>query len=310
MAAASHPRVPHGPPRPSPLNPRPREPSSSGIPVRPQQQPPFHNNSLQCQHHISLAPLPPPPPSAVAAPPSLVRPPVPVPSHSRPLRQPPRCVPTSWNFAGAWRSFRTRGCHHMPRSWGSGHDDLNLEHLRRHDDRRIIEVIANGLNLWGGAQLAIDTTLVSPLTREGQPRRHSGTYRFAAIHTARRNKERTYPELLQSRRCKLVVLAIEVGGRWSQEAATFIRLLAKSKARQAPAIPSSPGLLLDSHAKSGRHGNLCRHAPQRRACFSQQRRRQHTTPPRSPHPPPAGSPPIRHTPKHPPTIPHHSPVHL
>ena len=33
-------------------------------------------------------------------------------------------------------------------------------------------------------------------------------------------------ELLQTRRCKLVVLAIEVGGRWSQEATTFLRLLA------------------------------------------------------------------------------------
>jgi len=39
--------------------------------------------------------------------------------------------------------------------------DLNLQHLHRHDDRRI-EVIANGLNLWGGAQLAIDATLVFP----------------------------------------------------------------------------------------------------------------------------------------------------
>ena len=47
--------------------------------------------------------------------------------------------------------------------------DLNIEHSTRPDDRRI-EVIANGLTLWGGTQLAIDTTLVSPLTRDGQPR--------------------------------------------------------------------------------------------------------------------------------------------
>ena len=113
--------------------------------------------------------------------------------------------------------------------------DLNIDQLHRHDDRRI-EVIANGLNLWGGAQLAVDTTLVSPLTQDGQPRTHAGTYRWAALHAARRSKERTYPELLATRRCKLVVLAIEVGGRWSHEAATFIRLLAKSQARQAPAL--------------------------------------------------------------------------
>ena len=39
--------------------------------------------------------------------------------------------------------------------------DLNI-HPERLADRRI-EVIANGLPLWGGAQLAVDTTLVSPL---------------------------------------------------------------------------------------------------------------------------------------------------
>ena len=75
-----------------------------------------------------------------------------------------------------------------------------------------------------------------PLTREGQPRRHAGTFRGAALHTARQSKERTYPELLNSRRCKLVVLAIEVGRLWSQEAANFIRFLAKSRARHVPAI--------------------------------------------------------------------------
>ena len=39
--------------------------------------------------------------------------------------------------------------------------DLNVQHVQHIDDRRI-EVIANGLALWGGAQLAVDTTLVSP----------------------------------------------------------------------------------------------------------------------------------------------------
>ena len=53
---------------------------------------------------------------------------------------------------------------------------------------------------------------------------------------AKNSKERTYPELLATSRCKLFVLAIEVGCRWSQEAANFSRLLAKSKARQALAI--------------------------------------------------------------------------
>ena len=111
--------------------------------------------------------------------------------------------------------------------------DLNIQNLSRVDDRRI-EVIANGLPMWGGSQLAVDTTLVSPLTRSGEPRSRGGTYAGAALQDARRNKERTYPELLQNRRCRLVVLGIEVGGRWSNEASNFIRMLANVRARSSP----------------------------------------------------------------------------
>ena len=75
----------------------------------------------------------------------------------------------------------------------------------------------------------------SPLTRATEPRSRAGRYAGAAVQDARRAKERTYPELLQTRRCKLVVLAIEVGGRWSQEATTFLHLLAQAKARTIPA---------------------------------------------------------------------------
>ena len=110
--------------------------------------------------------------------------------------------------------------------------DLNVNPVRQ-DDRRI-EVIANGLPLWGGAQLAVDTTLVSPLTAAGAPRRAGGRTTGAALLAARRAKERTYPELCRSSRCRLTVLAIEVGGRWSAEAATFVRQLARCKARSAP----------------------------------------------------------------------------
>jgi len=90
--------------------------------------------------------------------------------------------------------------------------NLNVPAVQRVDDRTI-EVIATGLPLWHGSELAIDTTLVSPLTGAAQPRRRGGQYAGAALHTARQNKERTYPELAGSNRCRLVVLAMEVGGR-------------------------------------------------------------------------------------------------
>ena len=48
-------------------------------------------------------------------------------------------------------------------------------------------------------------------------------------------KEHTDPELFQTHRCKFVVFAIYVDGRWIQETTTFLRLLAQAKARTIPA---------------------------------------------------------------------------
>ena len=66
--------------------------------------------------------------------------------------------------------------------------DLNVGSVPA-DDRRI-EVIANGLPLWGGMQLAVDTTLV--------------------------------------------VLALEVGGRFSPKTVDFVQRLARARARSVP----------------------------------------------------------------------------
>ena len=53
-----------------------------------------------------------------------------------------------------------------------------------------------------------------------------------ALATARRRKEWTFAELMWlNRRARLVVLAIDVGGRWSHETRTFISQLAKARVR-------------------------------------------------------------------------------
>ena len=111
--------------------------------------------------------------------------------------------------------------------------DLNLD-IPPEDARRL-EVVANNLPLWNGTQLAIDTTLVSTLRSNGTPIPHSHTRDGVALTRARRRKERTYPELSQLQdRVRLVVLALETGGRFSQEAIDFIHQLAKAKARTTP----------------------------------------------------------------------------
>ena len=86
-------------------------------------------------------------------------------------------------------------------------------------DNRRLEVVADGLPLFHGAQLALDTTLVSPVRADGGPGRQCATTDGAALEQTRRWKELRYPELTgEQGRARLVVLACEIGGRWSEEA--------------------------------------------------------------------------------------------
>ena len=101
--------------------------------------------------------------------------------------------------------------------------DLDLP-VAPHDARRL-EVVADG----GKAQFAIDTTLVSRGRADGEPRGQ------CARPEAHRLKHRTYPELSGSQGCsRLVVLAAEVVGPWSEEARSFVSQLAKAKVRSVP----------------------------------------------------------------------------
>ena len=112
--------------------------------------------------------------------------------------------------------------------------DLNVDGIAPTDGRRI-EIIANGLGLFHGAQLAIDTTIVSALRRNGMARPRAAKEDGVVLEKARKKKETTYPELTgEYGRARLVVFAIEVGGRWSPETIRFIHLLAEDRAKQRP----------------------------------------------------------------------------
>ena len=101
-------------------------------------------------------------------------------------------------------------------------------------DARKLEVLADNLPLWNGAQLAVDATLVSPVRACGQAYPRAAVQNGVRLDAARRRKDTKYPELLNSRRCRLVVTAMEIGGRWSAEAWTFLSLLARARAEAAP----------------------------------------------------------------------------
>ena len=111
--------------------------------------------------------------------------------------------------------------------------DSDLARPSAFDNRRL-EIVADGLPLFHGAQLAVDTTVVSVLRRDGTPHPPCVTTDGAALETARRRKETTYPELSgQFGRTKLLVLAAEVAG--SEECRSFLSQLAKAKVRgEAP----------------------------------------------------------------------------
>ena len=106
--------------------------------------------------------------------------------------------------------------------------DMNVE--VRADDERAVEVLASGLPIHQGAQLAVDTTVRSPLTSTGLARPGAATTDGAVLVRARADKEAKYTELLQGNRCHLVVVGLETGGRWSTEATTFVDVLAAGRA--------------------------------------------------------------------------------
>ena len=99
-------------------------------------------------------------------------------------------------------------------------------------DVRRLEVVVDGLPLFGGAQLAVDTTLACAWRSDGQPTTRAAVEDGARVTRARRRKEATYPELVGRHAwARLVVLGVEVGGRFSLETQSFLTQLARAEAR-------------------------------------------------------------------------------
>ena len=78
---------------------------------------------------------------------------------------------------------------------GSRHGHRGTEPV----DERRIEILADGLPSFHGTQIAVNTTLVSVLRRDGAFRTRCADVDGAALEAARRTKERRYPELSPTR---------------------------------------------------------------------------------------------------------------
>lgn len=108
--------------------------------------------------------------------------------------------------------------------------DLNLPPLDRLDNR-LIEVIPNGPHL--PRRTAVDTAVVPPSQPTGN---HDGRTALAPVlhSTKHAGAKNTPTELTRGGRCRLLVLGIELGGRFSHKAACFRRALAQARGRPAP----------------------------------------------------------------------------
>ena len=109
-----------------------------------------------------------------------------------------------------------------------------------------MKYIAGGLSLYGGRTLVGDATLRSPLTAAGEVRWGADVRNGATFPTARADKRRTYPEFgREAERIHFLVLASELGGRFSDEGRELVLRLAQEKSRNQP--PALRGSLLQAY---------------------------------------------------------------
>jgi len=100
-------------------------------------------------------------------------------------------------------------------------------------DHRKVEIMAIGLPLYEGMPLVCDASIVSPIKANGIARPRAAHEPGVAIANIEDVKATTYPELVSSNRCKFLVLASEVGGRWSAKTCRLVRDLATANSQEA-----------------------------------------------------------------------------
>ena len=88
---------------------------------------------------------------------------------------------------------------------------------------------------WHCSQQAVDATSVSPASRTHKTPGADVQPGRALLGAARRKQCQTCPEFVRTRRCRKVVVGLEVGGRFGAEAAAGLRLLSCHKTSSAPA---------------------------------------------------------------------------
>ena len=103
-------------------------------------------------------------------------------------------------------------------------------------DNRRIDVLATGLPVYHGQPLFCDATIRSPLTASGAPHPRADRINGAVLVRAEKDKQTRYGDITSSGLGRLLVLGVEVGGRWNDTSIQLIAALARHKATEAPPL--------------------------------------------------------------------------
>jgi len=104
------------------------------------------------------------------------------------------------------------------------------------EDTRQLDFACFGLPVFGGMPLAVDATIVSPISAEGVP--HAGCALDAdeVFASAEAAIARDYGDVARGGRAALLCLASSVGGRWNGASRSLIRQLVEHHAREQPSV--------------------------------------------------------------------------
>ena len=99
------------------------------------------------------------------------------------------------------------------------------------EDGRRLDIIAPGLNVAHGLPLFIDVTVLSPVSRNGQPRPGTSNRGGRLLEIADVDNQLTYEPVVDSGLGALYCLGCEVYGRWGKPCIDLVQALVREKTR-------------------------------------------------------------------------------
>ena len=96
---------------------------------------------------------------------------------------------------------------------------------------KILDIIASGLNVARGLPLFVDVTVLSPVSRSGQPRPGTSNRGGRLLEAADADNQMTYAPVVESGLGALYSLGCEVFGRWSTSCIGLMTELVRERSR-------------------------------------------------------------------------------